>query len=236
MAENRGGAAKKAAEKPANKAGGEVKPDQDGKATTPDENVQKSSATSLQGESDAPTVESGTTSAQAGTWPQTDHLPHDKSTGHVVNSGPETGVPAPPDVTPDRYPSTVLAPSESGPIEPPPDFRTQGVPEGGYSLSSTDHVWAEAGGRTIAGEDFVGLVGDDGNKVDAKSLFDEGDGTKTTVTAKETVWEEFVYPNTVVVSKRRLFSKGAVVPRAQAARLLAAVEAAPEPADADLIR
>jgi len=239
VAENRGGAAKKAAAKAEsgedqNKAGGEVPPSKEGEASQPDQNVQKSSATSLQG-SDAE-AEGGTTSAQAGTQPQApEYLPRDKSTGNVVNSGPETGVPAPKDPTPDRYPSTVLAPSESGPIEPPPDFRTQGVPEGGYSLSSTDPVWAHAGGRTIAGEDFVGLVGDDGNKIDPKSLFDEGDGSKTVVTAKQTVWEEFVYPNTVVVSKRRLYSAGAVVPRARAAALVAAIENAPEPADADKI-
>jgi hypothetical protein len=238
VAENRGGAAKKAASKAEsgddqNKSGGEVPPSKEGEASQPDQNIQKSSATSLQGSDEE--AEGGTTSAQAGTQPQATHLPRDKSTGHVVNSGPETGVPVPADPTPDRYPSTVLAPSESGPIEPPPDFRTQGVPEGGYSLSSTDPVWAHAGGRTIAGEDYVGLVGDDGNKVDPGSLFDMGDGSKTVVTAKQTVWEEFVYPNTVVVSKRRLYSAGAVVPRARAAALVAAVENAPEPADADKI-
>lgn len=160
----------------------------------------------------------------------TPSAPTDKITGNVVDSGPQTGVTAPAEGG-DRSPSTVLTASRSGPLTPPSDTKTQTVPQAGYPESSTDHVHAEAGGRSLAGEDHLGLVDDDGKKVSAGSLFDDGDPAKTTVTAKTSVWEEFLFPHTTTVARRRLILAGASVPRAQAERIKAAVKDAPDAAN-----
>lgn len=146
----------------------------------------------------------------------------------VGNSGPGTGVPAPPEST-YRPPATLTGDS---PLDPPADADTQRQPEGGYNESSTDPVAAEAGRRTIAGEDFLRLVDADGNELSADGLFDDSDASKTFVTTKTRIYEEFHYPNTTEVAKRLLYAEGRRVPRFQADRIKAALDAAPEPAAA----
>lgn len=149
-------------------------------------------------------------------------------TGRPEDSGPGTGREAPPEETA-RYPSTVVN-SDSTPLDPPADSHTQAEPEQGHAASTTDNVYAEAGGRTIAGEDYSRLVDAEGNEVSADSLFDDGDKSKTFVTVKMRVYEEFYYPNTNEPAKRLLFAEGRRVPRAQAERIKAALGSAPEPA------
>lgn len=147
-------------------------------------------------------------------------------TGRPEDFGPGTGREAPEEGD-RRYPSTVVN-SDSAPLEPPKDAHTQTEPEQGYNVSSTDNVYAEAGGRTIAGEDHLGLVDQDDNDVSEGDLFDD-DASKTYVTVKGRVYEQFYYANTHEKAKRLLFVPGQRVPRAQAERIKAALQAAPEP-------
>ncbi len=145
----------------------------------------------------------------------------------VGNSGPGLGVPAPPEST-YRPPSTIVDPAAS-PLDAPADAHTQGKPEAGHNLSSTDPVYAEAGGRTIAGEDFKRLVGPDGKALKSSALFDDSDPGKTFVVTKTRIYEEFYYPGTYEVAKKLMFAQGKRVPRAQAERIKAAIESAPTP-------
>ena len=140
--------------------------------------------------------------------------------GSVV-SGPNHDLPDPtPEHTARPPASTVNLDSKSGPLEPPKDALLQRDPPQGYGLSSTDHSYAAAGGRTIAGERYEGLEGPDGKGIKIDGLFDEGDGSKTFVTVKpERVYEVFYYPNTVEKAKRLLFVGGQQVNRAEAERL-----------------
>lgn len=140
------------------------------------------------------------------------------------NTGPMTGTPAPPESSyrmPDRAVDV-----QGAPLDPPRDAATQTVPEQGYNLSSTNHVYAEAGGTTVAGEDHKGLTDADGNEVSTDDLF-EDNPSQTFVTAKMRVYEEFVYPNTTETARRLLFVKGQRIPRAQAERIKAAEAVAP---------
>lgn len=170
------------------------------------------------------------TSAKAGgaNTEQTDQpQAPEPGTGRPGDSGPGTGVDAPADKAEGRYPATVVG-DDNDPLAPPKDAATQTEPEAGQTMSSTDQVYAETGGRTIAGEDHVSLVDGDGNTVDVGSLFDGGDGSKGSVTVTKRVYEEFTYPNTTETARRLLFTEGQRVPRAQADRVKAAVSA-PKP-------
>lgn len=169
-------------------------------------------------------TQSKTTKAQAEKAERTANEPENGPA--VGNSGPGTGVPAPPEST-YRPPATMTGDS---PLDPPADSATQGQPEGGYNASSTDPVAAEAGRRTIAGEDFLRLVDAEGKELSAKALFDDSDSSKTFVVTKTRIYEEFYYPNTTEVAKRLLYAEGRRVPRFQADRIKAAVENAPAPA------
>lgn len=148
--------------------------------------------------------------------------------GPADTTGPGTGTPAPPESS-YRTPSTIVEDSEGAPLDPPSDTPTQVEPAQGHNKSSTDHVYAEAGGRTVAGEDHKRLVDENGRKVSANSLFDDTDGSKTFVIAKKRVFEEFYYPNTTTVARRLLFPAGKRIPRSQAEKIKRAIEDAPEP-------
>lgn len=148
--------------------------------------------------------------------------------GPTDTSGPGTGTPAPPESS-YRTPSTIVEDPDGAPLEPPTDTKTQVEPAQGYNESSTDHVMAAAGRITYAGEDYKAIVGDDGKKVTPGNLFDDSDGSKTFVTAKQRVYEEFYYPNTTEVCQRLLFPAGARVPRAQAESIKQAIKDAPKP-------
>lgn len=150
-------------------------------------------------------------------------------TGRTEDSGPQTGRAAPPESS-YRYPSTIVEDPEGNPLAPPSDTPRQTQPEQGHNLSSTDHVYAQTGGRTVAGEDFKRFVDDDGHAIEASALFDDSDQSKTFVTAKQRVYEEFYYPNTTEVCRRQVFAAGKRVPRAQAEQIKAAIKAAPTPA------
>lgn len=149
--------------------------------------------------------------------------------GPTDTVGPGTGTPAPPESS-YRMPSAIVSDPEGAPLAPPTDTPTQLDPPQGYNLSSTDHVYAEAGGRTVAGEDFIRLVDGDGKDVQAGDLFEDGGASKTFVLSKARVYEEFFYPNTTEKAHRLLWAAGARVPRARAERIKAALDVAPEPA------
>lgn len=141
-----------------------------------------------------------------------------------VYSGPNHDLPDPtPEHTARPPAGSLSADPESGRLEAPTDAVLQSDPVQGYGLSSTDHAYAAAGGRTIAGERFEGLVGEDGKSVSADSLFEDQDG-KTFVTVKERVFEEFYYPNTTEKARRLLYVPGQRVNRAEAERIKAAMK------------
>lgn len=155
-----------------------------------------------------------------------DQAQADAAPNRVQNdSGPGTGQEAPPERHP-RYPSTVVN-SDASPLDPPADTHTQVRPLPGHAASTPDMVYAEAGGRTVAGEDHVGLVDADGESVSIDGLFDD-DPRFTYVIANQRVFEEFYYPNTTEKARRLLFVKGQRLPRYQAERIKATVAGAPE--------
>jgi hypothetical protein len=143
--------------------------------------------------------------------------------------GPGTGNEVPPEESTERSPSTIVnSDPNAAPLDPPADQAGQVDPPLGYQTSTTDQAYAEAAGRTIAGENHLRLVGDDGNELSADDLFDDSDVNKTYVTTKARVYEEFTYPNTERVASRLLYVPGAKVPRFQAERIKTAVSQAAE--------
>lgn len=139
-----------------------------------------------------------------------------------VERGPMTGVAATPE-TGARPPATIVNESpDAAPLSPPADHHLQREPASGHPTSSTDQTYAEVGGQTIAGENHVGLVNRAGERVDIDSLFQDPGGRHTHVVCTERVYELFTYPGTRRAEKRLIFPKGALVPRAQAARIQAA--------------
>lgn len=140
-----------------------------------------------------------------------------------VFSGPNHDLPDPTPENTARTPAQMVRQTSegSGPLEPPTDSLLQSDPVQGYALSSTDHTYASTGGQTIAGEQFHRFVDEDGNEVGKDDLFDMGDGTKTFVTTKKRIFEEFYYPNTTEVAKRLVFIPGKRVNRAEAERIKA---------------
>jgi hypothetical protein len=147
------------------------------------------------------------------------------TTGRAGDSGPGTGVDAPAEDTARMPAETVNTDPESAPLDPPADAHTQGTPEHGYAESTTDQTYAESGGRTIAGENHVALVGEDGESLNSGDLFDDQDTNKTFVVTKTRIYEQFTYPNTSRVATRLYYAAGRRVPRFQAERIKAAVDA-----------
>jgi hypothetical protein len=140
----------------------------------------------------------------------------------AVETGPQTGKPSAPETT-SRPPATIVNETPgAAPLSPPADHGTQREPALGYPSSSTDQTYAEVGGRTIAGENHVALVDRDNNPVDVSTLFREEGARFTHVVATQRVYERFTYPNSKRADKRLIFPEGALVPRAQAARIKAA--------------
>lgn len=157
--------------------------------------------------------------------PPADHEPEEPSDdveddgiGHTIDgsSGAGYDVPAPAEAA-ERPPATTLVPGEgdSAPIEPP-DRQTQALPEQGYDSSSTDNIVAIAGGKTMAGENTVALVNEDGELVDVDDIFNDADPAKTFVVTKTRVFERFTYPRAHTHTERLLFAAGRKVPRWQA--------------------
>lgn len=147
--------------------------------------------------------------------------------GFMGNTGPGTGKnPAKDDTT--RMPTQQPVHAESGPLNPD-DAKQQIKPEHGYADSSTNHTYAEAGGRTIAGEDHVGLEDEDGGKVSG-GLFESASDDSPYMVAKQTVVEVFTYANAPDYPvKRILLNKGKRVPRAQATKIEQSLQAKQEP-------
>ena len=108
----------------------------------------------------------------------------------------------------------------SGPLEAPTDRAMQTYPAKGYGLSSTDDTYASSGGRTVSGEQFDSLVGEDGKAISADNLFEAVEG-RGFVVARQRTFEQFFYPNTVERAKRLLFVAGQKIPVAEAARIKA---------------
>lgn len=135
------------------------------------------------------------------------------------DSGPGTGREAPAESTARMPAETVNTDPDAAPLDPPADAKTQTEPEHGHDASSTDHSYAAAGGRTIAGESHVRLVDGDDNDVSADELFDDPDPVKTFVTGKQRVYEVFTFPNTTREAKRLLFTEGTRIPRFQAEQI-----------------
>lgn len=141
------------------------------------------------------------------------------------NSGPGTGREAPAERTARMPAATVNTDPDAAPLDPPADSHTQTQPEHGHDASSTDHTYAQAGGRTIAGEQHHGLVGENDEDIDVDDLFkDPGRGT-TYVIVKHRVYEVFLFANTTQPAKRLLFTEGQRLPRAQADAIVRRVEA-----------
>jgi hypothetical protein len=126
----------------------------------------------------------------------------------------------------DSGPGTGTAAAASGPLEAPRDEVLQSDPPLGYEESSTDNVFAEAGGLTFPGERYEALVDEDGSKISADDLFTDEDAGKTFVTVEKRIYEVFFYPNTTEKCQRLLYTPGQRVGRADAERLRVAVKAA----------
>lgn len=149
-----------------------------------------------------------------------------------VESGPQTGAAAPAENTA-RPPATIVNDTPgAAPLDPPADHHLTRQPKDGYKTSSTDQTYAEVGGQTIAGENFVGLVDSDGDPVDVSTLFHRESDRATHVVATKRVSEVFTTPNAKTPSKRLIFAEGARVPLAQALRIEAAAKADAEAAAA----
>lgn len=157
--------------------------------------------------------------------PQDDQSQEQPTTGRQGDSGPGTGVEAPAEETARMPAETVNTDPSAAPLDPPADSAGQREPEHGYDESSTDQVYANTAGRTIAGESHERLVGEDGKALSEGDLFDESDNTKTFVTTKTRIYEEFTYPNTNRTATRLVYAEGRRVPRFQAERIKAAVKA-----------
>lgn len=141
--------------------------------------------------------------------------------------GPGSPEAAPDDEAPE-YPSTTLVESESGPLAPPEDAKTQTEPRHGDAATSNDPVQAAVGGLSFAGERHEGLVDEDDNEVSGDDLFEDDDSSKTFAVVKQRVFEVFYYPNTTETAKRLLFTPGQHVNRAEADRIRKALDSAVE--------
>lgn len=140
------------------------------------------------------------------------------------DSGPNRDLPNPSeDQSEGRYPSTLLT-TAAGPLEPPTDVLRQTDPPEGYDSSSTDHVYANVGGQTVAGETFDALVDENGDTLDVDDVFvDENPGVTFVTVGDHRVCEQFFYPNTHEVASRLLYVPGQRVNRADAERVKQAI-------------
>jgi hypothetical protein len=142
------------------------------------------------------------------------------------DTGPGTGAESPPDVNPagqarmhTRHEST------AAPIEAP-DAAKQADPPEGLSTSSTNPVAGHAVLSTLAGEDHVALVDDDGNEIDdIESLLEPHEQPQTFRVVKSRIVEEFRYRNAATTTQRLLYSPGARISLSQAAALSGVVAA-----------
>lgn len=169
------------------------------------------------------------TAASSTTTPDTSAEGNQTMGQTAQDSGPGTSNPEPPPETTSRPPATIVnSDPNAAPLDPPADQAGQLDPPLGYQTSTTDQAYAEAAGRTIAGENHLRLLDDGGNELAADDLFDESDAGKTYVLTKTRISEEFTYPNTSRVVSRLMFVAGAKVPKFQAERIKAAVSQAAE--------
>lgn len=148
-----------------------------------------------------------------------------RDTAATRDSGPGTRVDAPPEQSARMPAETLNTDPDAAPLAAPEDAHTQTEPEQGHQESSTDHSYAASGGRSIAGEEHVRLVDEEGNPIGVDDLFDDAEPDKTYVLAKQAVIEEFKYPNTDRTVTRRILSAGRRVPRFQAERIKSTVQA-----------
>lgn len=149
---------------------------------------------------------------------------HIKAASGNIESGPMTGVNAPPEDTA-RPPATIVntAP-DAAPLDPPADSHTQMQPKHGHDDSTTNHTYAAAGGRTIAGETHRRIVDADGNDVAAEDLFLDAGPASPFLIASRRLSEVFTYQGAKTETRRLLFTAGASIPRAQAEQLKAAMQ------------
>lgn len=94
------------------------------------------------------------------------------------------------------------------------------APKGGVEQNAQPNFVAGASGlRSLQGERHLGLIGEDDKKIDAASMFEDGDPALTYVTVKERVYEQFGFRGTVTPQTRLLYPKGARVSRDRAQAL-----------------
>jgi hypothetical protein len=111
----------------------------------------------------------------------------------------------------------------------PVDQHTQVVPAAGNPTSTTNPVAANASHQPQPGEQHYGLEDEDGNAIDADSLFDKPDGPQTWVTASKRTYERYRYPGGKTDMVRLLYPQGARVDLLTASRVQAAVKAQAAP-------
>lgn len=141
-------------------------------------------------------------------------------------SGPNHDLPDPTPEHTARTPAQMVnTDSEAGPLEPPTDALLQRDPPLGYSMSSTDAVYGNTGGQTVAGERHDLLEDEDGNSISVEDLFRDDDAGKTFVTVDKRVYEVFYYPNTTTRARRLLYTPGQRINRADAERMKASLAA-----------
>lgn len=124
---------------------------------------------------------------------------------------------------------------EAAPIEAP-DAANQADPEEGHGPTSTNPVAANSALTSVAGEDHVRLVGEDGQEISPDDIFEDADPSKTFRITKTRVYEEFHYWNSPQPMTRLLFPAGWRVDLATAANLAQAQQLAQAQTEADTVR
>lgn len=159
--------------------------------------------------------------------------PEQTASGFTQNYGPGTSNVTPPAEDSARTPATIVntAP-DAAPLDPPADSGNQTDPKYGHDWSSTDKTYAEAGGRSIAGETHYRLCDRAGNTLDPDELFEDRNPSQTIVYSRVEIIEEFTYPNTITPVHRRVCGAETPIPRFQADRIVAAAKEDAEVAEA----
>ena len=111
--------------------------------------------------------------------------------------------------------------ADAAPIEAPEAKRARS-PHLGRTDSSTNPIAANAALRSPTGSKHLRLLGEADKALTLKDVFafPVAGSAETLATVKETVYEEFTYPNTTAPARHLLFLAGARVPIGEAYRLI----------------
>jgi hypothetical protein len=112
--------------------------------------------------------------------------------------------------------------ADASPLDAPQPKADKPVP------ASTSRVAASAAAFSIAGDNHVRIIDEDGNTVDPADMFDDPDPHVSFVTARTRLYEEFTQTNSTRLTTRLLYPAGARVPRDRADKVRAAVAEGPE--------